>query len=150
MSEILSFVKTTLSILTVDTSDCLSDLPILLEGTQHRLLVAGRVSEALQFVVREVPQIVVADLQMPDAKALALVDALRLSVPYLTVIVVTESNSLHLAREAIRRGAWNYLVKPVRRDELEKVMEDAIERATFLLRDHDPEAEFTDENIVAG
>jgi DNA-binding NtrC family response regulator len=131
---IMLVMSNLLSALIVDSSACVSkELPSLLEEMGHRVLFAATGNAALQLIEREQPQIVVADLHMPDMDGLAFVEILRSRDPYITTIVLSERSSLDRAQEAIRRGGWDYLVKPIQRDELERAVKGALERATLLL-----------------
>ena len=101
----------------------------------HRVLLAATGNEALLLIEREKPQIVVADLQMPDLDAMAFLKSVESRDPYITTIAVFEESSPDRVRKAIRLGAWDCLVKPVRRDELEESVDGAIERAALLMAD---------------
>ena len=69
----------------------------------------GRV--ALEAVGRDRPDVVLADLQMPEMDGLALVDALHAAHPLLPVVLMTAHGSEEIAVEALRRGAASYAPK---------------------------------------
>lgn len=141
-------MKKPLSILVVDCSDCLTGLSLLLEGMGHRVVVAATGNEALLLVEREKPQIVVADLQMPDLDGMVFLKTLESRDPYITTIVISGEDNPDRVQEAMRRGAWDYLVKPVLRDELEESVEGAIERASLLLANSDSREELAGKKTV--
>jgi len=121
------------SVLVVDDSHCLRmDFQSLLEGMGHRMVGAATGGEAWQILEREEPDIVVTDLLMPEFSGLDFVDWLMLNRPYSTIIVLSNKNCRKKRREAILRGAWDYLEKPVQKGELIKVMESAVERAKLM------------------
>lgn len=122
-----------LSILIVDSSACLPELPSYLELLGHRVLFAATGLVALQLIDLEHPHVIVADLDLPDLDGLSFVESLKSRDPYITVIALSESYPLDRAQEAIRRGAWDYLIKPIKGDELDRAVKGAIERATLLL-----------------
>jgi two-component system response regulator HydG len=63
-------------------------------------------------------ELVVADLRMPDVDGLAVLDAVRALQPELPVIVMTAFGAIDSAVESIRKGAYHYLTKPFKLDEL--------------------------------
>src|ERR1700760_4315618 len=62
--------------------------------------------------------LLVTDLRMPDLDGLALLDAARAAVPDLPVIVMTAYGAVDSAIESIRKGAFHYLTKPFKLEEL--------------------------------
>ena len=64
------------------------------------------------------PDLVITDLRMAEVDGLDVLDAARRSDPELPVVVMTAFGGIDSAIEAMRRGAWHYVTKPVRMDEL--------------------------------
>lgn len=62
--------------------------------------------------------LVVTDLRMPDLDGLALLDAARALGSEVPVIVMTAHGAIDSAAEAMRRGAYRYLTKPFKIDDL--------------------------------
>ena len=81
------------------------------------------------------PDLVITDLRMADVDGLDVLDAARAADPDLPVIVMTAFGAIETAIESMRRGAWHYLVKPVRLDELALHAARALEHRT-LRRDN--------------
>jgi two-component system response regulator HydG len=79
-------------------------------------LASGR--EAVEQVSRTRVGAVVTDLRMPDIDGLALLAAVRKVKPDLPVIVMTAYGAVDSAVECIRQGAFHYLTKPFKLDEL--------------------------------
>src|SRR5262249_20969706 len=74
--------------------------------------------------------VLVTDLRMPDLDGLALLDAARAVAPELPAIVMTAYGAIDSAVESIRRGAYHYLTKPFKVEELVVFVERALsERA---------------------
>ncbi len=67
--------------------------------------------EALESIARELPAVVLTDLQMPEIDGLALVQAIREKYPRLPVILMTAHGSEDVAILALRAGATNYVPK---------------------------------------
>ncbi|HEY0251859.1 MAG TPA: sigma-54 dependent transcriptional regulator, partial [Kofleriaceae bacterium] len=62
--------------------------------------------------------VVVTDLRMPEIDGLALLAAVHAARPEIQVIVMTAFGAIDSAVEAIRKGAFHYLTKPFKLDEL--------------------------------
>jgi two-component system response regulator HydG len=78
----------------------------------------GSALAALDLVAAGDFDVVVTDLRMPELDGLALLDAIRTSNPNVQVIVMTAFGAIDSAVEAIRKGAFHYLTKPFKLDEL--------------------------------
>ena len=77
----------------------------------HEVICAYSLAEArARCEVR--PRLVLLDLQLPDGDGLELLDTLRRDSPELRVIVVTANGSINRAVQAMRAGAFDFLVKP--------------------------------------
>lgn len=94
---------------------------------------------ALALIATTEVDVVVTDLRMPDLDGLALLDAIRSRNPDIQVIVMTAYGAIDSAVEAIRKGAYHYLTKPFKVDELvifvnRAVAERALRREAAVLR----------------
>ncbi|HUJ62152.1 MAG TPA: sigma-54 dependent transcriptional regulator [Kofleriaceae bacterium] len=83
--------------------------------------------------------VLVTDLRMPDLDGLALLDATLAAAPELPVIVMTAYGAIDSAVDAIRKGAYHYLTKPFKVEELlvfveRAIAERALRRETAELR----------------
>jgi two-component system response regulator HydG len=119
-------------IVVVDDKLALADT--LADGLVDRGYAArafGKSREALAVIEREPIDLVVTDLRMPELDGLALLDAARRrNIP---VIVMTGHGAIDSALEALRKGAFHYLTKPFKLDELVEFVERALrERAVPL------------------
>ena len=99
----------------------------------------GSAREALAAVADGKVDLLVTDLRMPELDGLELVDAVRAAAPELPVIVMTAYGAIDSAVESIRKGAYHYLTKPFKLDELvmfvERALADrALRRETAALR----------------
>ena len=78
----------------------------------------GASQDALAQIRAGRADLLVTDLRMPELDGLALLDAAREVDPELPVIVMTAYGAIDSAVEAIRKGAYHYLTKPFKLDEL--------------------------------
>ena len=89
-----------------------------LEGAGWRGQVADGGAAAIAALKAAMPDLIITDLRMSGADGLDVLDAARAIDPDVPVIVMTAFGALDSAIEAMRRGAWHYLTKPLRLDEL--------------------------------
>jgi len=78
-----------------------------------RIFTAPDPEEGLEIVFREHPQIVLTDLVMPGISGLEVLDRIVAFDPAIDVILMTAHYTSESAVEAIRRGAADYLNKPI-------------------------------------
>jgi len=81
------------------------------------LTAAGGMAAAAEYPEFFSP-LAVIDLKMPDMNGLELLTRLREINPFIQVIVLTAFGTVETAVEAMRKGAYGYLTKPVNLDEL--------------------------------
>lgn len=90
-----------------------------LESVGYIVFRAGTAQEGLDSLERDQPDVVLLDLKLPDAEGLDLIPAFAQHPTHPTsVIIITAQKSAETAVHALKRGAWDYLVKPVILDEL--------------------------------
>jgi two-component system response regulator HydG len=90
----------------------------------------GHGADALALIEAGAIEVLVTDLRMPDTDGLMLLAAALRCDPAPPVIVMTAYGAIDSATEAIRRGAFHYLSKPFKVDELAGWVERALaERA---------------------
>ncbi|MBS1261531.1 MAG: Regulatory protein AtoC [Calditrichaeota bacterium] len=84
-------------------------------------------TRALFASTREPPDAVFLDLKLPDVKDLSLLEWLRATQPGLPVIMISGHGSLHDAVEAVKRGAFDFLEKPLERERILVTLRNALE-----------------------
>ena len=90
----------------------------LLESVGHACVTAGNGQEALERVRQNGPDLIITDMRLPDMNGLSLVRELKKVEPALPVILITAYASSESAVESVKRGVFEYLVKPFQADEL--------------------------------
>jgi NtrC-family two-component system response regulator AlgB len=110
-------------------------LATFLASLGHRALVAADAAEALRLTAAEPVDLVLADVRMAGMDGMALLRELRRRRPDALVILMTAYATIAGAVEAMRDGAFHYLVKPFSLDEVELLVGRALEVAA-LRRDN--------------
>lgn len=115
-----------LILLVDDDTTALELIRDLLKPHEITVHLARSAAEARDFVSRESYQAVVTDLKMPDADGIELLEHLRAGYPEIPVIMLTGHATVSSAVEALKKGAFDYLSKPIQIEELLLVLEKAI------------------------
>lgn len=117
------------------------DEPDLLTGLQRsfarrvpdaEVLTASGGNEALEILKKKEIDLVLMDIMMGDTNGLEILDKLHELQPDLTVIMMTGYGTIELAVDAIRRGAWDFVTKPLELDSLTRMLHKGLERSLLL------------------
>lgn len=90
--------------------------------------VASDGVEALEKLGKEPADILITDLHMPRMDGLTLLRRVREHYPHILTIIITGYGSLESAIEAIRLGAYDYVQKPFKSQEIAVTTRNAIEK----------------------
>ena len=97
--------------------------------------------------------LVIIDVNLPDGDGLELLDIIRNNYPQTVGIVITGYGTIESAVTAIKRGAYDYLTKPVIDDELRLVVERAIKQQLLMSENEklrlELEKKYRLENIIS-
>jgi DNA-binding NtrC family response regulator len=106
-------------VLIVDDEEVLAaTLQEFLQGEGYEVAVAGDAPSALALAERFEPEVALCDVQLPGLDGLELLDRLLQVRPETLVVMITAFATVENAVAAFRRGAHDYLMKPVILDEL--------------------------------
>lgn len=100
------------------------------EGFDVATASSGR--EALATLVREGANILLVDIKMPGMDGLELQRRVRELAPDATVIIMTAYAAVDTAVQAMKEGAYDYVVKPFEPESLSRLVRKAAERYTLL------------------
>ncbi len=100
----------------------------ILKGEGHDVLEASSAEEALERLQQRACEVVLTDMRMPGQGGLHLVESAMKLSPAPEVVVVTAFGSVDTAVKAMRLGAYDYLNKPLDRDELVLLVQRASEK----------------------
>ncbi len=104
-------------------------------GGDFEMEVRANAEGALQLLAERSVDLVLTDMMLPGLSGLDLVSRIQTLDPNLPVLVVTRMNTVSQAVDAMRRGAFDYIVKPVNAADLEMRLHRAI-RISEILRRH--------------
>lgn len=105
-----------------------------LEDADYQVITAADGVEGLALFCSEQPDIVLTDLRMPKMDGVAFIEQARLINADIPLIVISGAGTVHDAVEAIRRGAWDYLTKPVQHpDEFVHIIQRNLQRAQLSI-----------------
>ncbi len=85
----------------------------VLIGEGYGVCVAADAAAARRAIRRRRPDLVITDVRMPGESGLDLLAGLKTDYPNLPVVVTTAHGTMETAVEAVRRGAFDYMPKPL-------------------------------------
>ncbi len=98
----------------------------MLRGQRYEVEMASDGAEAMSHLERRPFQLVIADWKMPQVDGLGLLEHIRSKYPDVNVVLITGFGNVTSAVDAIRRGAFDYLTKPIQPEELEATIQRAL------------------------
>lgn len=107
-------------ILTVDDElDMLALLKMIIEGySEHRVTATNNPMEAVELLNQEPFDLIITDLKMPGMDGMEMLAEARKKDEDALVMVVTAFGSLESAEEAMARGAYDFITKPFRKEQI--------------------------------
>src|SRR3989449_1129095 len=116
-------------VLVVDDERSMRELlAIMLKQAGHDVTLAEGGEQAVETLKREAFDLVITDLRMRKVDGLAVLRAVKEHSPHTVVLVVTAYASTETAVEAMKLGAYDYLTKPFKLDEIRVTIANALER----------------------
>lgn len=120
-------------VLVVDDEPLQCDiLKTILDADRHETYTASSGSEALKLAARVLPDVILTDLKMPEMDGIELLERIP-EEPFMpSIIIMTAHGTISSAVEAVKKGAFEYLTKPLQKDPLLLTVRRAAERARLL------------------
>jgi putative nucleotidyltransferase with HDIG domain len=135
-------------ILVVDDEEAIREVvSTLLETQGYRCTVCSNGRMALESFRGNLFDLVLSDIVMPEMDGLKLLSELRLEDPDVPVIMVTAMHDISIALEAIRAGAYDYILKPFEREQLHLSVRRALEHRQLVLENRTYQSDL--EHLVA-
>jgi DNA-binding NtrC family response regulator len=130
MNEIINYKHSasSLTILIIDDNpQHLLFMTDRLSAEGYRTMTASQGDEALTLIDQKQPSLVLLDIMMPGMSGLEVLQAIHQRAPGTVVIMTTAVDKVSTAVDAIKRGAYDYLVKPIDFDQLNATLKRAKE-----------------------
>jgi two-component system response regulator PilR (NtrC family) len=132
-------------ILIVDDEEVLRDvLDAVLRREGFDIVAAASGEEALSKLDTEEIDLVVLDVMLPGISGIDTLRAIRISNPALPVIVITAFSSIDGAIEAMKQGAFHYIPKPFKNEEVVITVNKALEQRRLSTENERLKAELTE------
>jgi DNA-binding NtrC family response regulator len=98
----------------------------MVETLGHEVRFAATLNDAVATVRAEAPDAILLDIVLPDARETQGLDRLKAVGPKIPIIMVTANVDEGLGRELLKRGAFDYIMKPFDRDQLDRGLSAAL------------------------
>lgn len=120
------------AILVVDDDADMREMILdMLKDRGYKVTIAGSGLDALRLLGEEDYAVVLTDLRMKGMQGMELLTEIKRNYPAINVILMTAFGSVETAVEAMKHGASDYLTKPVKKDELVRVIERVVREAAL-------------------
>jgi two-component system repressor protein LuxO len=115
-------------LLVEDTPSILRLYHEVLKKLDVELIDADTGARALDALNKAIPDLILLDLELPDASGLDILRRIRARNLPSAIIVITAHGSVNVAVEAMREGAYDFIIKPFPPDRLIVTVRNALER----------------------
>lgn len=122
-----------------DNSNSLQSLCLVLKDLGHEPVGMQDPRDALETVRREFYPLIITDIRMPGMDGLELLSSIKgdPGARNSDVVLITGHGDMTTAVEALRKGAYDYLNKPINARELSAVVERSAEHQALLIENHE-------------
>jgi DNA-binding NtrC family response regulator len=107
-------------------------------------------NEALNLIETEHFNIIITDMKLPDISGLSIIEKAKKKDNDITVVMITAFSSVQNAIDAMKKGADDYLTKPVNIDELELILKRIWERQLLVLQNKELRQQLNDKYDFSG
>ena len=121
--------QTPIRILIADDDKAIADILYdLISGDGRRVDICHNGAEAMERLKGEVYDLIILDLVMPEASGMEVLTFAKKTNPDVIVIILTGHASLETAITAIKKGAYDYIRKPCKMEEIKLSVDHALEK----------------------
>jgi two-component system NtrC family response regulator len=99
---------------------------------RYRILLAKNGEEALRMFKENEVNLLLTDMRMPERDGLSLLHEVKRLRQEIPVILITAYGTIESAVDAMKEGAIDYLLKPIKMEEVERVIERALLQADLI------------------
>ena len=142
-------------ILVVDDEESIREFfEIMLKREGYEVLTAPNGREALETLKKGQVDLVISDIQMPEMSGMELLTSAKEIDPEMQIIMITAFGSTETAVEAMKLGAYDYIQKPFKIDEVKIIIRQALERKSLRMENQQLKKElgtkYAFDNIIGG
>jgi len=120
-------------ILVVDDEAYVRGMLATLLDEQYQCETAESAEQALEQLTARDYQLVLSDITMPGRNGLELLSEIAMKKPDTAVVMISGTQSIENAVEALRRGAFDYITKPFALEEVEMTVERALKHQALIV-----------------
>ena len=118
-----------------DELDMLSLIKMIIEGySNHQVTITNNPLEVADLLTKEQFDLIITDLKMPGMDGMELLELAKKYDKDVLVLMVTAFGSLESAEEAVRGGAFDYISKPFRKEQLLLAIDKAMQWREMALQ----------------
>ena len=141
----------TLTVLIVDDERSIRvTLKMLLDEAGYRTLTAQNAQEAMTHIRDDLVDVIVTDLKMPGQDGISLMKEVLAWDPSIEIIMMSAYSDVGSAVQAIKMGAFDYVIKSFQNEELLLTVEKAIAKRKLILENERIRKRLDGDNEVAG
>ena len=107
-------------------------------------------NEALDLIEAEHFDIVITDMKLPDISGFSIIEKVKKENIDIAVVMITAFSSIQTAIDAMKKGADDYLTKPVNIEELELILKKILERRLLILQNKELKQKLKDKYNFSG
>ena len=116
-----------------DERDTRDALDMILRREEHEVLSAGSGESALEHLNRHEVDLVLSDVKMPGIDGLTLLRRVKARDAGIVVVMMSGHGDITVAVEAMKEGAFDYLVKPCKKDDVLRAVDKALKMRAVLV-----------------
>jgi len=116
-------------ILVVDDEQSMREfLDIMLKKEGYKVSLASNGDEVMKYIDKDIFDLVLLDIRMPKMDGIAVLKKIKSTSPETVVIMITAYASADTAIKAMKEGAYDYITKPFKVDEIKLIIKNALEK----------------------
>ena len=113
-----------------DENDARGYLYALLDSEGYRVATSTGGMEALKYISGHKPDVVIADIRMPEMDGFELLERIQSASPKTQTILISAHGKREILLQALERGARGFLEKPYRNDRILETVSRVLQGAT--------------------
>ena len=103
-------------------------LDIMLKREGYKVTLASHGEEVSKLIDKDIFDLVLLDIRMPKIDGIAVLKKIKATSPETIVIMITAYASADTAIKAMKEGAYDYITKPFKVDEIKVIIKNALEK----------------------